>query len=387
MVPLKILLVCPEFPPYNIGGGGIVYYNLAKSYKQLGYDVTVISGYYPTRSFFENIRCYFREKIKIYLIPEIPFPSKMPFLRSAMPPNLEFLKIEQIIKKEKPDIAHLHGYGLIFIDLIAMLLNNLKIPYIFTVHGIPSTPEESGGVLKQIWIVYTEFIGKKTLENARLITCVSNFISKHRFLTRFSKKIRIIYNGINKKEYKYINRINLRERYQLPKNTAILFSVGRLTKMKGFQDVITNLEKYEKKLKRSVYYLIAGEDDGYLNELKRLVEIKNLREKIIFLGKISEKQKREYIKSCDYFVVPSRSEPFGLVVLEGICLRNPPIVNNSGSLKELRTLFNLYTTKEINNINKKPKISKIRLFDWDTICLNYGKIIHEVVGHGKTGIL
>jgi glycogen synthase len=85
---MKILLAVPEYPPYHIGGGGEVYKNLAENYSKLGHDVVVIYGYYPSKSWFFNIKVYEKNNIKFYQIPEIPHPKNYPFLRTVMPPNL-----------------------------------------------------------------------------------------------------------------------------------------------------------------------------------------------------------------------------------------------------------------------------------------------------------
>ena len=138
---MKILLGVPEYPPYHIGGGGEVFKNLAENYKELGYEIVVVYGYYPTNSWNENIKEWTDKKgIKFYQIPEIPYPKSMPFLRTVMPCNLKaWLKLRKIVKKENPDVAHLHGYGLLFVNILSKILYKLKTKYIFTIHGYPES--------------------------------------------------------------------------------------------------------------------------------------------------------------------------------------------------------------------------------------------------------
>jgi glycogen synthase len=42
---MKILLIAPTYPPYNQGGGGVVYQTLAHKLSERGHEVTVIAGY------------------------------------------------------------------------------------------------------------------------------------------------------------------------------------------------------------------------------------------------------------------------------------------------------------------------------------------------------
>ena len=122
---MKILMVVPEYPPDRIGGGGIVYENLAQQYANKGHEVIVIHGNYLTRSWNEKIAKSIQGNIIIYSIPEIPYPQNSPYLRTAMPPTLKTLRqLKVIIQEIKPDIAHLHGYGWPLVTLAANILKS-----------------------------------------------------------------------------------------------------------------------------------------------------------------------------------------------------------------------------------------------------------------------
>ena len=84
---MKILLLVPEYPPYHIGGGGIVYENLALHLTKFGQNVVVVWGYYPSASFFDRVEYYEEDKIKFYKIPEIPVLFSKPFLKPSKRKN------------------------------------------------------------------------------------------------------------------------------------------------------------------------------------------------------------------------------------------------------------------------------------------------------------
>lgn len=353
---MKILLGIPEYPPYHVGGGGEVYKQLAENYKKLGHDVVVIYGYYKTKSWNEKIKEYVDDAgIKFYQIPEIPYPKSMPFLRTVMLPNFKAWKqLKKIIKKENPDVAHLHGYGLPFINILSKILYNLGIKYIFTIHGYPETQNKSNIIVRLVWNIYVKFIMNKTLRNADVITCVSDYI-KNDSRNIYQNKSVTIYNGINLKDYETVgNNINLRKKYNIDNDELIIFSLGRISEMKGFQEVI----KIMPKLKDSgikIKYLIAGNDDGYKYILEKKIEMLGLQDNVVFVGFLDLEDKKQYLQQCDIFAIPSLWEPFGLVALEGIVFNKVILTTEIGGLKEILSNYkrkiNIYD-ENITNVIK-----------------------------------
>src|SRR3989344_5654809 len=245
---MKILLGVPEYPPHHVGGGGEVFKNLAENYKKLGHEVAVIYGYYPTKSWNEEIKEFTNEGIKFYQIPEIPYPKSSPYLRTVMPPNLKaWFKLKSIITKEKPDVAHLHGYGFIFINKLGKILHKKKIPYIFTIHGYPETQNSKNFFIRLIYKIFEKYSIKKSLKNSIKITAISDYIKNDKRNTNIEKSL-TIYNGINFGNYKKDRKkINVRKKHRVDKNTKIILSLGRIAKMKGFHLIINKIPEFLKK--------------------------------------------------------------------------------------------------------------------------------------------
>ena len=381
---MKILLGVPEYPPYHVGGGGEVYKNLAENYKKLGHEVAVIYGYYPTKSWSEDIKEYLDENgIKFYQIPEIPYPKSMPFLRTVMPCNLKaYFKLKKIIEKEKPDVAHLHGYGLFFMNILASKLYKQNIRYIFTIHGYPETQNKSIFFIRKIWDVYVRFIMNKTLRRAKKITCVSNFIKNDPRNILQSNSV-VIYNGINFKDFENVKSdIDIRQKYNINTDTKIIFSLGRIAEMKGFQDVIKKIPEFLSK-GVNVKYLIAGDDDGYKKNLEDLIEKLNLKEYVEFVGFLDLETKKQYISQCDIFAIPSLWEPFGLVALEGMVFNKIVLTSNLDGLAEvLKDYLNKILLYE-DRVFEKVLLQKIipanrniyNKYDYNLIVRSYLKIL------------
>lgn len=372
---MKILLIVPEYPPYHIGGGGEVFKSLAENYKKLGHDVVVIYGYYPTKSWWEDIKKYTDENgIKFYQIPEIPFPESMPFLKTVMPPNIKaYLKLRKIIQKERPDIAHLHGYGHFYIDYSGIICNKFKIKFIFTNHGYPKIPYFKGKPVIIIWNIYKKLLGEKLNKNAYKITCVSEFTKKE-YSSKYFNKLVIIPNGIELDYKKYDeNEINMLKEHLGIEYEKVLLSVGRITEYKGFQDVLNILDQIS-----NVKYLIIGGNQDYKKELEYIIENKNIKNKVIFIGKVENNRLDFFYQVSDVVIIPSKVESFGLVGLEA--LRNKKCVISSGvqGLKYLKDSKNVYEYKiqqDLINLIKQDLIympeNFIKNFEWQSIARLY----------------
>jgi hypothetical protein len=73
----------------------------------------------------------------------LPTPAPLSFLKTVLPTfpwNIQ--QLTKIIETIKPDRAHLHGYGLLFINQLAKILRDRKIPYIYTLHGAPVSADK-----------------------------------------------------------------------------------------------------------------------------------------------------------------------------------------------------------------------------------------------------
>jgi glycosyltransferase involved in cell wall biosynthesis len=119
----------------------------------------------------------------------------------------------------------------------------------------------------------------------------------------------------------------------------ILLSVGSLTRVhayKGFETVIRALPLALKEAPK-LRYVIVGEGDDR-PRLEKLVAEHQLERFVTFAGCVSDGQLAEYYRSCDVFVLPSKTterngtwegEGFGRVYVEA-ALAGKPVVGSLG---------------------------------------------------------
>lgn len=378
---MKILLGTPEFPPYDIGGGSQVYKNLVNQFRKLGHQVVVIYGYYPARSWNRGIKRYNEKGVTFYQIPELPYPKFLPTLKLRMPPTLENVKkMREILVKESPDVVFLHGYSFLFIDILASQLSKLGKSYNLTIHGWPIQQKGSNFFVKTVWKIYETFLLYSILKKSKKIICVSNFL-KNQIPKQYRNKAFVIPNGINFNDLEQTkSKINVRKKYNLDSSDLLILSLGRISYIKGFQEVIKKIPG----LLNSGYkvkYLIAGEDEGFKKNLTALISDLNLNRQVSFIGQLNDEQKNDYLVQSDILAIPSLWEGFGLVCLEGIYYNKTVLTTNLAAPKEILAKYPKKIDIYKDDIIKKHlEIKKMRTkFDWEkynwkTIAREYLKL-------------
>ena len=111
------------------------------------------------------------------------------------------------------------------------------------------------------------------------------------------------------------------------KVTDIIFSMGRLHKIKGFHILIDAFSLF---LKDYPYakLIIAGEDDGFKKDLLEKISQLNLKESVFLIGLINHSQKTRLFANSTIFSLCSSFESFGIVVAESLACGCPVVVSN-----------------------------------------------------------
>jgi glycosyltransferase involved in cell wall biosynthesis len=121
-----------------------------------------------------------------------------------------------------------------------------------------------------------------------------------------------------------IDRVSVQKRLGLPSKNFIF--VGRLIDFKNLFLFLEAFSKAQKQTKQDWGVIILG--DGELkNDLQQFVIEKNI-EKVSFQKGVSWQQVPEYLALSDVLVLPSYSEPWGLVVNEAMACGLPVLVSD-----------------------------------------------------------
>lgn len=177
------------------------------------------------------------------------------------------------------------------------------------------------------------FIAKFLKFNTMVYVSQQTMESAKSFNENIVKNAKIIYNPIDVDDIiaKSEQKINIK--ISSSKNDSIksFISVGRIKPGKGYQFLI---DAHKKLINDGIYHKIYIIGNGeYKAELVKKVIEYNIEESFIFLGEY--KNPYPLIKEADYFILPSLSEAYPLVIAESLILEKPIITTDVGGIREM----------------------------------------------------
>jgi phosphatidylinositol alpha-1,6-mannosyltransferase len=146
--------------------------------------------------------------------------------------------------------------------------------------------------------------------------------------------ISIIYPGVDVSVFRPgLDVSGLRESLSIGPDDKLVFSVGRLSRRKGFDQMIRAVAQLRDD-GELVHYVIAGigEDADYLDGLIREHDLQGIVHRI---GSVSEADLPRWMNACDIFAMPNRdidgdNEGFGMVFIEAAACGKPSIAGKAG---------------------------------------------------------
>ncbi|AXI54094.1 glycosyl transferase, group 1 [Sulfitobacter sp. JL08] len=103
--------------------------------------------------------------------------------------------------------------------------------------------------------------------------------------------------------------------------------LGRLHPVKGLQDL---LEAWARVRPTDWELILAGPDeDGHRSQLEASVDQYQLKDGVRFIGQVSGPEKVDLFRCAELFVLPSKSESFGMVVAEALSYGLPVLTTTN----------------------------------------------------------
>lgn len=160
-----------------------------------------------------------------------------------------------------------------------------------------------------------------------------------------NKKIKSFPNSIDENIFCPLkseeDKEELKKQLNLPDKRRLVFFCGRLVKRKGLIFLLKSWAIISKRINNAVLVLIgSGENqpDSVEEELLKMAENLNIKNKVIFLGEKKREEVAAYLKTADIFVYPSiHPEGRAVSVLEAMSTEVPVVVTDIGGLREIVT--------------------------------------------------
>jgi phosphatidylinositol alpha-1,6-mannosyltransferase len=147
-------------------------------------------------------------------------------------------------------------------------------------------------------------------------------------------RITIIYPGVDVSVFRPgLDTTGLRESLGIRPDEKLVFSVGRLSRRKGFDQMIRAVAQLHAE-GIPLRYVIAGigEDADYLD---CLIAEHNAQGIVHRIGAVSEADLPRWMNACDVFAMPNRdingdNEGFGMVFIEAAACGKPSLAGEAG---------------------------------------------------------
>jgi len=215
-----------------------------------------------------------------------------------------------------------------------------------------------------------KFFWKLCSRNIHLVTCPSLELKNQlNDLNIFEKnKIVVLYDSV-------INLCELRIKKKEPisedlKNDNFFLSIGRLTKQKNFEFLISTFYEFNK-INKNYKLFIIGEGEDKTKIINKIKEL-NLQKKVFLLG--FQNNVYKYLKHSKAFILSSLWEEMGFVIIEAASCNIPVIAsdcpNGPSEFLDYGKAGYLF-----NNNSFKDLLNNFKKFDSDEKNIKYNKIL------------
>jgi len=225
--------------------------------------------------------------------------------------------------QQQPEVIHAHCYMYFPFDAAVLTAYFKKIPLVINPYlaqlGRPSLFGKA----------YRHSLGALAMA-ANAVVAISEY--EKNLIREWGyrpKRIEIIPPGINFSEFEK-EYVNIFEKIGLGEKKIILFT-GRLDFNKGVDLLINALPQILSEIPQA-HLVMIGPDCGYKDALINLAKTMGVSKKITFLGQVEREDVIAAMKHASVFVLASRYEAFGIVLIEAMAARLPVVATNHSAI-------------------------------------------------------
>lgn len=342
MDKLHCLMFGWEFPPMHSGGLGVACEGLVKGLAKNDVKITLVlphSG--PSNAPFD-VRFPTQEIAGAIAVPSLlqPYDSWQSYgqrfqslrketgIDELYGPDLgnaveQFSAMSvELTKDLKPDVIHCHDWMTFGAGVRAGRYHG--VPVIAHVHA---TEYDRTDFKPNPWIAERERWG---LQNATGVIAVSRY-TKNLLMREYGipgHKISVVHNGHEHPTIRAKTQLTTHQ----PHRPMVLF-LGRMTVQKNPM-LFLDMAKRVREQRPDVTFVMAGDGPMLGSLIDRACQL-GLQDAVAFAGKVSHGEAQMLFKRASCFVMPSLSEPFGLVALEAVGHGVPVVLSRQSGASEV----------------------------------------------------
>jgi glycosyltransferase involved in cell wall biosynthesis len=336
-------MVTCAYPHHSSISSGTFVANWAQQLKENGLTIRVYKRDHITiGSYFSSLQ----RVIKFYSTPRIyeyewqgikvyrqGIHLRLPLDHSKVAPSITYKKIKPIIKKIYKeydfDLIYLATWGDLSLAM-SWIAREMKVPYVASAIG-----DHTNLYYNKPKSIYYKY-HREIFLGAKIVICVSQDLNnKVKIMTENKANTFTYYSGVDVNKFKKSEKLRFKYRRLLKyedDDFTIIF-VGRLTKQKGFYDL---LDACKELLNKNIKFklIVIGE----LNEKKKIkkhIERLGLINQITLVGALNHEEICHYMNAADVLVLPSWMEGLPNVIMEACASELPVIAAEVGGIPEL----------------------------------------------------
>jgi glycosyltransferase involved in cell wall biosynthesis len=199
----------------------------------------------------------------------------------------------------------------------------------------------------------SKFVSKRASRGIAISNAVRSYLIKRGEVPN-GYKIDVVYYGFQKDISTNSVGLNLITNLMNGQNSNYnIGTIGRLVSQKDYPTLLSAFSNVLKSIPSIELYVVG---EGYLQkDLINLSKSLGINDKVHWLGKT--KYVNEFLSKIDLFILPSKYEGFGLVLLEAMVAKKPVIAANNSAIPEVlgKTYEGLFSTGDVNVLAQKIK--------------------------------
>ena len=345
---MRIGIVC--YPTF--GGSGVVATELGMALADKGHEVHFVTYNQPVRLDFISHDLHFHE----VLMEEYPLFQYQPYELALS------TKLVEVVSKYNLEILHVHyaiphAYAA-YMAKMMLKEKGIDIKVVTTLHGTDITLVGSHPSYKTA----VEF----SINNSDVVTSVSESLKQDTLrLFTITNDIKVVHNFIDTEKYDRESQNECQRIAVAKPEERIITHISNFRPVKRIEDVVKIFYNVQKEIPAKL--LMVGEGPEKRNA-ELLVKKLGISDSVIFLGNSHEIAK--ILCYTDVFLLPSKSESFGLSALEAMAAETAIISTNTGGLPEVNVHG---VTGYLSNLGDVEDMSKnaVSILKDDAILLRF----------------
>ncbi len=342
----RIVHVPRRFVAHEWGGTETVILEISKQQQLAGLDPVIVTSMALAKTAREEIGGVAVERYS----HRYPFFGLSETDRAAMDKkggNLLSLPLMAALLKQ-PDVRLFHAHALKRLGgTVRTAARWRKRPYVVSLHGgVYDVPlDEMADLTRPIegkfeWgRVFGALLGaRKVLEDADHVICVGQAEAEKAKAALPHSRVSYLPNGVDSARFTQGHGPRFREAHGIAPDAFVVLSVSRIDSQKNQLALVEAFSALKEQVPAAHLVLIGPETQpAYAEKIRTLAGERGVTQALTMIPGLANDSGAltDAYHAADVFVLPSRHEPFGIVVLEAWCAARPVVVSRVGGLRAL----------------------------------------------------